>query len=201
MPTEIQFPDERLVFLDLEVAGGEPWRPIIQLAAIAVDSRLDELERLEIKLRFRHRDADARSLFGSRYSPEVWREEAISECCALEQLSALLRRHATVDQVVAHGRVIQVAQIVAHNSAFDAAVLMHWFDAYERFMPASQRFLCTMQRAIWLIHEDKSLTPPPDYRLTTLARYFGVPLRNGDAHDAMKDVEATVGIYLSLIHI
>jgi oligoribonuclease (3'-5' exoribonuclease) len=40
-------PDERLVFVDLETAGLKPWRPIIEIAAIAVDGNLRELERFE----------------------------------------------------------------------------------------------------------------------------------------------------------
>ena len=49
-------PDERMVFVDLETAGLDPWRPIIQIAAIAVDSNLKELERFEAKLKFSETD-------------------------------------------------------------------------------------------------------------------------------------------------
>ena len=40
---------ETIVFLDLESGGLEFTRPIIQIAAIAVDSRLHELESIEMK--------------------------------------------------------------------------------------------------------------------------------------------------------
>ena len=44
---------ERLVFIDLETAGTDPKRhPIIQVAAVAVDSQGDALEAYEAKLRF-----------------------------------------------------------------------------------------------------------------------------------------------------
>lgn len=89
----------------------------------------------------------------------------------------------------------QVAQLVAHNAAYDAAFLDAWFTRCERFLPASPRVLCTMQRAIWLFHEDKRLTPPVDFKLQTLCEYFGVDHRVDDAHDAMADVRATVRIY------
>jgi DNA polymerase III epsilon subunit-like protein len=188
-------PDERLVFVDLETAGGEPWRPIIQLAAIAVTSELRELECFEAKLRFDERFADRKTLLGGRYSPEEWRAEAKPAGMVIEDFAGLLRRHATVDQVAKGGAVYQVAQLVAHNAAFDAGFLDAWFSRFERFLPASPRVLCTMQRAIWLFHEDKSLTPPMDFKLQTLCQYFGVRLCPQEAHDALVDVRATVELY------
>jgi DNA polymerase III epsilon subunit-like protein len=59
--------------------------------------------------------------------------------------------------------------------------------------------LCTKQRALWLFAEDKSLTPPADYKLGTLCQYFGVPLSADDAHDALADVRATVGLYKQML--
>lgn len=188
-------PDERLVFVDLETAGGEPWRPIIQLAAIVVTSNLRELECYEAKLRFDERFADPKSLNGSRYCTAIWRREAKPVAVVNEEFAELLRRHATVDQVARSGAVYQVAQLVAHNAAFDAAFLDTWFARCERFLPASPRVLCTMQRAIWLFHEDKRLTPPADFKLQTLCEYFGVGLRPENAHDALTDVRATVELY------
>ena len=44
---------ERTVYIDIETAGLEFWRPIIQIAAIAVDSELNELESIELKIHFR----------------------------------------------------------------------------------------------------------------------------------------------------
>jgi len=192
-------PDERLVFVDLETAGGETWRPIIQLAAIAVTSDLRELERYEAKRRFDERFADPKTLHGGRYSEAVWREEAQPTKKVLEDFSRFLRRHATIDQQSRNGSVFQVAQLVAHNAAFDAAFLEAWFSRFDQFLPASPRVLCTMQRAIWLFHEDKALTPPPDFKLGTLCDYFGVELRREDAHDALADVRATVGLYRAMV--
>ncbi len=191
-------PDERLVFVDLETAGGEPWRPIIQLAAIAVTSDLRELETYEAKLRFDEKYADPRSLKGGRYCRETWRHDAKPAAVVNEEFAALLRRHATVDQIARSGEVYQVAQLVAHNAAYDAAFLDVWFTRCERFLPASPRVLCTMQRAIWLFHEDKRLTPPADFKLQTLCEYFGVGLRPEDAHDALVDVRATAELYRSM---
>lgn len=188
-------PDERLVFVDLETAGGEPWRPIIQVAAIAVGSDLQELESFEAKLKFSERFAERRSLAGSRYCPTTWQREAKSSEQVSSELAELLSRHATVDQVSRAGRVYQVAQLVAHNAAYDAAFLERWFARCGRFLPASPRVLCTMQRAIWLVHENKQVTPPVDFTLHTLCEYFGVLFNRKDAHDALADVRATVELY------
>lgn len=195
---ETYLPDERLVFVDLEPAGLEPWRPIIQLAAIAVDSRLRELERFEAKLRFQTKYADPNSLRKASYSSERWRHEAQPARSVMSHFTELLRRHATVAQPSANGRVFPVAQLVAHNGAFDGAFLRAWYDRAGQFLPASPRVFCTLQRAIWLFHEDKSLTPPPDFALRTLCHYFGVPLGAEEAHDALNDVRATVDLYRAI---
>jgi exonuclease I len=55
-----------------------------------------------------------------------------------------------------------------------------------------------MQRAMWLVHEQKALTPPADFKLGTLTQYFGVRLRPEDAHDALHDVRATVALYRAI---
>lgn len=191
-------PDERLVFVDLETAGLEPWRPIIQIAAIVVDARLEELERFEAKLRFQNRFADPASLRKASYSAERWKREAIASGEGMIRFSNLLRRHATVDQTSAAGQPFQVAQLVAHNGAFDGAFLNAWFGRFNRFLPASPRVFCTLQRAVWLFHEDKSLTPPPDFKLRTLCHYFGVSLRSNEAHEALNDVRATVELYRAM---
>jgi DNA polymerase III epsilon subunit-like protein len=66
------------------------------------------------------------------------------------------------------------------------------------FCPARYLVLCTKQRAMWLFDEDKSLTPPADFKLGTLCEYFGVKLREEEAHDAFHDVRATVELYRAM---
>lgn len=188
-------PDERLVFVDLETGGSQSWRPIIQIAAIAVSSEGHELETYEAKLRFDESKADPKTLRGSRYSRERWFREAQSPSVVAESFAQLLMRHATVDQTAATGRVFQVAQMVAHNASFDGEFLKAWFSRMLLFLPASPRVLCTVQRAMWAFHENKSLTPPEDYKLKTLCDYFSIPFPKSQAHDALNDVRATVALY------
>ena len=195
---ERQIPDERLVFVDLETAGLEPWRPIIQIAAIAVDSDLRELERFEAKLKFNRRFADPKALRKASYSPQQWNREAQPSLIVMRQFSRLLRRHATVDQISSKGLSFPVAQLVAHNGPFDGAFLQAWYDRFDHFLPASPRVFCTLQRTLWLFQEDKSLTPPPDFTLPTLCQYFGVPFSASDAHEALNDVRATVELYRAI---
>ena len=190
--------DERLVFFDLETGGLETWRPIIQIAAIAVASNGSELETFEAKLRFDEAVADPKALRKNHYSPERWFHEAQPACVVAEAFAQLLLRHASVDQTAFSGRVFQVAQLVAHNAAFDGAFIRAWYERMHLFLPASPRVLCTMQRAMWSFFEDKSLTPPKDFRLGTLCEYFGVRLPEEEAHDALNDVRATVALYREL---
>lgn len=191
-------PDERLVFVDLETAGLEPTRPIIQLAAIVVNALLVEIESVELKVRFDEQQADAGALNKNRYDAELWRATAIDECQAAETFAALLRRHATVDMRSAAGRPYRVAQLVAHNAAFDGPFLREWFRRLDLYLPAHPRVLCTVQRAVWHFQEQKQLTPPTDFKLGTLCQYFGVRLGKSEAHDALADVRATVELYRAM---
>ena len=191
-------PDERLVFVDLETGGLETWRPIIQIAAISVTSSLREIESFEAKLRFESRFVDPKSLCKNNYSVERWSREAHPARNVATAFADFLRRHATVEVSAAGRGGYQVAQLVAHNAAFDGPFLQAWFQRMGLFFPGHFRLLCTVQRAVWLFHEDKSLTPPRDFKLGTLCEYFGVPLRPEEAHDALNDVRATVSLYRAM---
>jgi DNA polymerase III epsilon subunit-like protein len=94
--------------------------------------------------------------------------------------------------------VFHVAQLASHNSQFDGPFLKAWFEQLDIFLPASYRVYCTLQRAYWLFHENPHLPLPDDYRLGTLCEYFGVPLNPHEAHDALADVRAAVGLYLAM---
>jgi DNA polymerase III epsilon subunit-like protein len=106
-----------------------------------------------------------------------------------------LGRHATAEVAGAKCRRMIVAQLVAHNAEFDGMFLRQWFERLGLFLPASYRVFCTLQRAMWLFHENRSLAPPPDFKLGTLCHYFGIPFPAHEAHDALVDVRATVELY------
>ncbi len=127
------FRDERLVFVDPETGGREPWRPIFELAAVAVDANLNELETFDVRLKFSRHMADPKVLVGSRYETASWRRRAICSDDAAEEFAEFLSRHGTVDQSASNGRVFQVAQMVAHHAAFDSEFLSQWFNRLGRF--------------------------------------------------------------------
>lgn len=191
---------ERLVFVDVETAGVEPSQAIIQLAAVAVNSQLREKETFEVKIHVERRTAAGARYTNRHFNRSVWRHCSVEPRQAAEAFSRFLRRHATIDVIADSDRIYQVAQLVAHNSNFDGPLLQQWFEQLDIFLPASYRVLCTMQRAIWLIHEDKSLTPPTDFKLNTLCQYFGVPLSSEVAHEALTDARATVGLYRAMMN-
>ena len=191
--------DEVLVFVDLEAAGLEHTRPIIQIAAIAASSdALCERESIEIKIRFDTKKANPAALIKNSYSQELWDAEAIEPHEAAKRFAAFLRRHATFDMVSQAGRPYQLAQLAAHNANFDGPFLRAWYQRIGQFCPARYQVLCTLQRSLWWFDEHRLETPPKDFKLQTLCEYFEVPLSDDEAHDAMADVRATLGLYKAL---
>jgi len=188
-----------LVFVDIESGGLRTYRPIIQIAAIAVDCALRELEVFEEKIQFDEGQATARTLRRRHYDRAVWKRDARRAPDVAAEFSGFLARHATVGVRGAGGKPFAVAQLVAHNAEFDGPFLRAWFERQQLFFPGSYRVLCTMHRAMWLFHELPSLPPPNDFKLGTLCRYFSVPWHPRKAHDALADVRATVGLSRKMI--
>ena len=195
----MQSPNEKLLFFDVETAGRGIACPIIQIGAVAVDSRLRELETFEVKIRFDSGAASRNSPPSNCFEPAIWKRLARQPDDAARLFADFLRRHATVDMVSSRtGEPYRLAQLVAHNGDFDGPRLRSWFRRQKQFLPASRRVFCTLQRAFWLFHEETTLTPPADYRLATLCEYFGVPFGQDDQHDALADARAAVAIYRAM---
>lgn len=191
--------DERLVYADVETAGLKEDSQIIQIAAIAVDASLNELEAFEVKVRFDIERADSAALALNSFEPTVWKRLAQRPEDAATAFAKFLRRHATVDLLSQRtGRPYQVAQLVSHNAPFDGLKLQEFYAGLDLFLPAARRVYCTLQRAYWLFAEDTSLTPPANYRLATLCEYFRVKLPDDAAHDALHDVRATLALYRAM---
>jgi DNA polymerase III epsilon subunit-like protein len=184
-----------LVFVDVEVAGAEITRPVIQVAAIATGNNVEVLETFEAKLTFDERLADSRSLTRTRYSPDIWAAEARSATAVARAFGRFLRRHIVQQPVTQNGRGHCVAQLAAHNAPFDGPFLRTWFERVGAYFPGDYRLLCTMQRAQWLFQEHPEWRRPRDYKLGTLCDYFGVWLPPDQAHTALADVRATVEVY------
>lgn len=189
---------DRLVFVDIETAGLQTWRPIMQIAAIAVNGSFRELDVFEEKIQFDERQAVRHTLRKRHYSRARWQREARCDRDVAVDFGAFLARHATIDVRSGRGQPFVVAQLVAHNAEFDGPFLRMWFERMGLFFPGAYRVFCTLQRAMWLFQEDRTLRPPADFKLGTLCDYFGVTLRPEDAHDALADVRATVGLYRAI---
>lgn len=191
--------NEAVVFVDIETGGLEFTRPIIQIAAVAIDSNFHERETIELKIAFDYQEADPNSLPFSKFNPRVWRREALPPRHAARQFAAFLRRHATFEVISREGRSYQLAQLAGHNAErFDGPFIHAWYRRQQVFCPARYMTLCTKQKALWLFKEDKSLAPPKDFKLGTLCEYFDVRLRKDEAHDAFVDVRVTVKLYQAM---
>lgn len=189
---------QRLIFFDLETGGLDPKRhPIIQLAAVAVDEHLEVLEAFEAKIQFDTRRANAQSLRKNHYRPGVWAQEAREAKLVAQDFSQFLRRHATWPVLSAQGKSYQIAQLVAHNAAFDAPFLTAWFDKLQVYLPARRLVLCTMQLAMWHFISSPS-SPPANYQLATLCEHFGVSFHAAAAHEALGDASATVRLFRAI---
>ena len=191
--------NERIVFIDIESAGLEFTRPIIQIAAVSVDAGFAELEAIELKISFDEANADKKSLSKNKYDARVWQQDAIGPHKAAVTFAQFLRRHATFDMFSRSGKPYCIAQLAGHNAErFDGPFLHAWYRRHQVFCPARYMTLCTKQKAMWLFEEDRSLTPPENLKLGTLCQYFGVRLSDDEAHDALNDVRATVLLYKAM---
>lgn len=185
--------------MDIETGGLEPKRhPIIQLAAIAIDQAFQPLEAFEAKIRFDERKANKNSLRKNHYHPGTWAREAQGPAEVAHAFGEFLRRHASVPMTSAKGQEYRVAQLAAHNSAFDGPFLQSWYERLGIYLPARRQVLCTMQRAIWYFTENPAIVPPKDFKLATLCAHFGVAFHAAAAHEALADVTATVTLYQAL---
>ena len=107
-----------------------------------------------------------------------------------EEFSDFLRSHDTVSRLASDGRPYSVAQLVAHNAAFDGAFLQARYKQLGMFLPARYQVLCSMQRAIW--HFEENGGSPTNFKLATLCQYFDVLFQASNAHNALADVAATL---------
>jgi len=198
--TQMATENNYLVFFDLETGGLNPARhPIIQLAAIAVNAKLEPVEAIETKILFRESQATKQSLRKNHYSHGRWAKEGIAPEQAAKGFAKFLTRCPGHMTISGNGTPYSVAQLVAHNAAFDGPFLQSWYERLRMFLPARFQVLCTLQRAQWFFVEHPELAPPANYKLATLCEYFRVPFHAAHAHEALGDVTATFMLYQALL--
>jgi len=192
--------DRYLVFIDLETGGLSPSRnPIIQLAAIAVNSALEPVEAIELKIQFRESQATKQSLRKNHYSRGLWAKEGVPPLEAARRLAVFLSCYPGHTAISPSGAPYSIAQLVAHNAAFDGPFLQSWYQRLGVFLPARYQMLCTLQRAQWYFTEHPKETAPSSLKLATLCEYFRVPFHAANAHEALGDVTATLLLYRALM--
>lgn len=187
----------RTVYFDLETAGLEETRPIIQLAAVAVDeSTWQELAAFEAKLTFDAAAADPEALRINHYDPALWAEVGMSPARAAAKFSDFIRPYRDLEMISKRtGQPYTVARLAGHNaSTFDGPRLRRLFEQQGLFLGADPRVRCTLQRATWWF--DERGMKPPSYKLEALCRYFEIQIEQ--THDALADVRLTVQLARAL---
>ncbi|WP_425618082.1 3'-5' exonuclease [Anatilimnocola sp. NA78] len=189
-------PAMQTVFFDLETGGFDPHKhPIIQIAAIAVDERLNELESFEAKIAFDIATADPEALTMNSFNADVWAKDARPETDVCWEFRRFLSRFDDVEMISkSKGTPYYVAQLFGHNAdKFDGPFLQAWYKRLGVFLPASPSVMCTYQKAMHHFHDNGHLRRPADFKLGTLYHhYFGVELCG--SHDAMVDLRANIQI-------
>lgn len=186
----------KAVCFDLETGGLDVERhPIIQIGAVACDlSDCLEIESFERKIVFDVGIADAKSLSLAHYDADVWSREAILLEQALWDFNVFLCSHADIDMVSRAGNPYRIARLLGFNVTFDATRIRRAYEKAGIFFSASYGEMCVLNRARFFFAE-RSHSPPANFKLGTLADYFGVP---HDAHDALSDARATLAVYRAI---
>ena len=185
-------PQRIITFIDIETAGKNRRRhPIIEVAAMAVEAGTwNEVSTFEAKVEFNVDDADPIALGINKFKPSTWEKYALPPKVVAEKFSAFCRKHATVEKTSKRGKSYKVTPLAGHNAeTFDGHFLRAWYRKQLIFFPVSMRVLCTKQRAMWFFEENQGLTPPANFKLMTLCKYFGILAPD---HSALNDVRATV---------
>lgn len=187
-------PPQYTVFFDFETGGLEDHHPDIQLAAVAVDDEtLTEQASFDARIQFLEADAEPEALKINHYDPEVWRRLAQPERQVVERFAAFLRPFCCVQKRSKAGKPYQVAKLAGHNAqTFDGPRLQRMFKRHGQFMPFEFRVADTLQGAMWWFFSRRHVIPPADFRLVTLAEYFGLSAEG--AHDALVDVKLSIEI-------
>lgn len=198
-----------MVFFDLETTGLDPKRNrIIQFAGMAVNHETyEEVETLEVKLKFDplNRDyVDPGAIEGNcfkNYTAEEWDAIAVPPWKALALVHGFLERHKCLRCVSKKPpfRPYSVARMGGQNIiTFDLPFLREWYGA--RFCPVSHKALDTLQLAVWLEHLRHGVVDV-ELHLESIRKVHGImctyddegrPVLEGDAHDALVDLRATV---------
>ena len=179
------------IYFDFETGGLLPEHPSIQLAAIAVDDDTGkELGSFEQKIAFDPAKCDPEALKVNKWSEDDWKD-AISPATTAAKFGNFIEAYKCVQMTSKRtGRPYQVAKGAGYNAVtFDWPRLRALFG--ESFLPVSYHIRDVLQRVIF--HFDEHGNPPADFKLSTVAKHFGIETEG--AHDALFDVRMTAAVY------
>lgn len=183
---------DRVVFFDLETGGLDPARhPVIQFAGIAVQG-WETVAEMEVKIHFDPSKADPEALRKNSFDPETWKVGAFPSHEAVRKIGDFLREHATLKKISKRGNPWTACQLAAYNGmTFDWPFLRKLFTDHAAFCAGWPQTLDVYALVMWwatTAGEDR----PEDLRLESVAPFLGV--EHGQAHDALADVRATIGV-------
>ena len=183
----------KTVYFDFETGGITEDKPNIQLAAVAVDEKWNEVGSFEMKIQFDESKADAKALEINHYDRAVWAKEAKPQPQVIALFDAFLVNHRDMVQISKRtNKPYSVAQLAGHNAAqFDYPRLKRAYG--EMFLPAYPLVLDTLQLAMWHFRDKKDR--PVDFKLPTLMKFLQEQefLLPGafNAHNSVDDVRAS----------
>lgn len=188
-----------IVVFDLETGGLDYLKhPIIQLAAIALNDKFDEIARFERKVLFDPAKCDAGALDVNRYDADLWSRVGVSPAACACDFSRFLEQYRCVEKISKAGKPYTVARLAGHNaSTFDGPFLRQMYGLLEKFLPADFWILDTVQMA--LAYSIRNGITFRDFKLPTLCEAFSLPLAKEDAHDALHDCGATAAILKAML--
>lgn len=185
----------RTLYIDIETAGLEIGDPIIEVAAVAVETGTYRvIDTIDMKIEFEMKYiTNFKALGVNKFSAEAWARYALPSKVAAEKLALFFSQYATIEKTSRKGKPYMVAKLAGHNAnVFDTPRLRHWFTKHELFFPAMMRTLCTEQKARWVFEDNPDLQPPKDYKLGTLIEHLSLPSQPN--HTALADTLATVDL-------
>lgn len=180
-----------VVYFDTETGGVLPTHPTIQLAAVAVEDGV-ELSGFTQNIAFNLQDCDEEALALNHFTPQAW-ADAVSPAVTAARFAQWLRPFQSVTLTSKRtGQPYTVARLAAYNAPFDLPRLRELFGT--QFFPCEFLVRDVLQFA--LFHFDRYGHAPENFKLTTVARYFGIP--TDGAHGALADARMCAAVHRAL---
>lgn len=182
-----------MVYFDLETGGVEMRHPVIQLAAVAIDDG-QEVSTFSQRIQFKETDCDPEALNINHYTPETWKD-ALPPIDTVFAFSTWLRPFCVVPKKSKAGKDYKVAPLSGYNAlTFDLPRLKALYGA--EFFPCEYLVRDVLQRALFYFDENPGASKPQNFKLATVAAYFGVSVAG--AHDALADARMCAALHQAI---